>query len=142
MDVERPKLIHYAILVFTSLISFRTFQAPSILFLLWLIPIPFYWLFRPEPYKSSYLLLYGSIALATLGILTDMNILKDLAQALSLASFIPFSSFSLLWLLGSFFYFPSTPWLLNKANLRYEGIELIGIALTEMPLLFRLWNKK
>ena len=142
MDIERPKLIHYAILLFTSLIAHRTIEPPRLAFILWLIPIPLYWFFSREAYKSATPLLYGSIAAALIGIVTDLNILKDVAQAMSLASFIPLSSVSFLWLMGSFFYFPSSGWLLNKANLRYDGIELIGIALTEAPLLYRLWINK
>ncbi len=142
MDLKKIGLIHFATLFFTTFVSFRKFGYPSPLFLVWLLPIPIYWLKSDLPYKSSSLLLFGAILLALLGIILELNILKDIGQAMSLASFLPLNGFTLFWLLGSFFYLPSSGWLLNKVNLRYDGIKWLGLLIFESPLLFRLWTKK
>lgn len=90
-------------------------QSSLLLFLIWVLPVLYYWLFVrksndiPQQVQASWLLL--AVLASLIGNLGELSTLEYLGLAFSLAAVIPKVFMKFVWILTSFFWMPGSDWI-------------------------------
>lgn len=88
---------------------------------LWLLPLIFTWtLCREQDQKTYPLLSLLGLAFSTGGMLGSFNILEHIGFTLACAAFIPWSSFTLLWIITAISWMPAFTWFSGYVKLEYS----------------------
>lgn len=140
MDIRSIPLILWLILGFVLLISWPS-NLDLVLIILWVLPVLFFWLVTTIAYNPPFWLMGAALVLSIIGIITELNILKDFALATAIASFLPFSFINLIWLLGSFFWIPSSGWILSQINLNSHIVQIVAIVIVTLLALWDEWRQ-
>jgi len=82
-------------------------------FLLWLIPLVWHWhaSAHEERPALSFSFFFVALVLSFVGVALDLNAIKSLAFAVSLAGFLPIRPATFLWLGCAFAWMPAAGWL-------------------------------
>jgi hypothetical protein len=125
MTKERlPWLTAFTILFWCLVQSYEMFiawrQAPFeraswLLWLVWIVPILYFWIILPEDVKSEVIpnayLQFIALGCVLLGQMGSLNAIKYVGLACAFASFMPWKMLYIPWLAGSLAWMPVAGWL-------------------------------
>lgn len=96
-----------------------------VIFLLWLVPLGLTWILYIQASSERRFFPALSICgliMSTLGMLGSLNVLEHMGFACASAALMPWSAYTLLWLIGSVCWMPAFTWLSGHLMPTYSFI--------------------
>lgn len=132
MKIRHSSLIAFAILLYAAWNASELFIGWSqphiekyswIVFLIWAIPLPLYWLLPKRNYRPFHpILLWSALLVTFFGVIGSVNAVLYLGFAIALAAFLPFQWNIFPWLFSALSWMPAFGWL----GLHYFPDYLLG----------------
>jgi hypothetical protein len=117
-----------------------------IFFLIWFIPIPFYWFFADPNHKEGFsknnFLLITAIAISLLGLLGSLHVMTHFALAMAFTALIPWFWQKWIWIACAISWMPSIAWLGAHFFLEYLWIVRFLLSVTSASFISYLIFKR